>query len=114
MKLGRMCRYALGNRRYEEILEELGTNEEAVLPSLSDSEDAKRWRLASMQAALKSRRFSGKTAIMRPNEDNKWFWKRIKQREGAKLGKVAGGFRMPAETGLPEWMTLQKPEKFGY
>lgn len=113
-RLGRWCRYALGNSRYEEILNEMGTSEEALIPDLPGGEASRRWRRASIQAALRGRRNSGRHAIHRPSEDEKWFRKRLQAREGAKMGEVKGGFRIAAESGLPEWMTLKKPEKHGY
>jgi len=114
-RLARMCRYALGQARYKAILEEMGVSEEAVTPDLPSSESARTWRRASIQAALRKRECTGVSAIKRAsNKDEKWFERRLQARRGAKLGKVAGGIRVPGESGLPEWMTLTRPELHGY
>mmetsp|Transcript_26983 Transcript_26983/g.56028 ORF Transcript_26983/g.56028 Transcript_26983/m.56028 type:complete len:473 (-) Transcript_26983:61-1479(-) len=112
-KLGMMCRYALGSQQYEDILKEHGTSDEEVVADIPSGEATRRWRRANIQAALEKHK-SGREAIQKKREDQKLFRKRLKAREGAQMGKVEGGYRVAGQAGLPEWMTLPAPEKFGY
>jgi len=112
-RLGMMCRYALGSQQYEDILKEHGTSEEELVADIPSGEATRRWRRANIMAALEKHK-SGREAIQKKREDQKLFRKRLKAREGAQMGKVEGGYRVAGQEGLPEWMTLPAPEKFGY
>jgi len=112
-RLAAMCRNTIGDGRFEEILAELGTSEEELVPDLPGPDASERWRVASIQAAMKGPS-TGKGAIQKKNDDERWFRRRIKARKGAKMGEIQGGYRMPGTQGMPEWMTLPVPVRYGY
>jgi len=108
-----LCRDVLGDFQYSRILRQLGVSQKeiSVTPKGAHLED--KWRRSTVAFALENDR-KGRMVLMRKNQDNKWFMRRIKDRKGAKMGAIETGYRIPAERGLPEWMTLPLPEKYGY
>jgi len=111
-RLSGLCRSALGSQRYEEILRSLGTSDLELVPELPGTDASAVWRRASIQAALRTAA-TGKSAVQGKSDDERFFRKRLNARKQAQMGEIQVGYRVPGEKGLPEWMTLQKPEKFG-
>jgi len=109
-KLRKLCRQTLGNDQFQAVLDEIGVDESEVVGNPPGS--AELHRRAKIQAALKKNP-SGIRSILGHSEDAGWMSKRMALRKEAKMGEVAGGYRVAGENGLPEWMTIPRPEKFG-
>merc|ERR1719253_1978361 len=112
-KLAAMARGAIGVAQYHKMLGALGAKEAELVPKLPEAKESEHFRKASIQAALKSKAKSGQALLTVRNDDEAYLRDRKKARKPAQIGEVAGGYRVPGKQGLPEWMTLQKPEKFG-
>merc|ERR1712037_567149 len=109
----------MGSHRYEEILAELGTSDEELIADLPGADATLRWRRAGIQAVMRGKKrrtrgTSGKNAIYGSREDEKHFMRRLRLRSSAaQMGEITAGYRMAGEKGLPEWMKLKKPERYG-
>jgi len=108
-----MCRYTLGEENYLRILQELGVQQKEISVTPIGADLADQWRRSRLARAMEDED-TGRQVLMRKNEDDKWFKGRLEARQGAVMGEIETGYRIPAEQGLPEWMTLPLPERYGY
>jgi len=108
-----MCRLTIGTQRYDDILSELGVKQSEISAEPPGASLAERWRSSRLAKAVEDKD-TGRQVLMRKNEDDKWFKGRLQARQGAVMGEIETGYRIPAERGLPEWMTLPLPERYGY
>jgi len=113
-ELYQMCENTIGRSRFVDILEELGVEKQDVTASPRGESDMKDWDHAVLMRAIWSKE-TGRRVLMRKNEDAQWFETKLQGRQGAVMGEIETGYRMPLEDGsLPEWMTLTMPETYGY
>jgi len=114
-ELCQMCRSTLGHETFERILKDLGVRKEEISARPEGFDQAEKWESSVLTRALfDNSTENGRDVLMRRNEDDKWFKGRLEDRKGAVMGEIETGYRIPSEQGLPEWMTIPYPERYGY
>lgn len=99
--------------RFDEILEENGLTVDSLSPELHGVEELPQWRMACAAWAIR-KKAHGIRAIRPQNQDEQFIRKRMKQMQGPKFGETPSGrYRIPNEAGLPEWMTVPEPIRYG-
>eukprot|EP00440_Ansanella_granifera_P012152 gb/GFBE01013211.1/.p1 GENE.gb/GFBE01013211.1/~~gb/GFBE01013211.1/.p1 ORF type:complete len:513 (+),score=85.04 gb/GFBE01013211.1/:1-1539(+) len=109
------CSRALGSDKIAEIESKLGYSSNEITAEDQNAEMS-RYRYANILHAIRSkeRGNAGTGALKRKEDDMRYWRKKLKERNPEQVGTTRHGYkRLPTQKGLPEWMSIEKPIKFG-
>lgn len=115
------CRDVLGEEHVEAVLSDLGAGDDLVQQDNLQADAYAIWQTAQLNVAIsravKHKRIVAGTSLLLDKEDDDAFEEKQEAREPYKVGDIDQGFRVlkreASEKGLPDWMSLKKPIRYG-
>eukprot|EP00439_Symbiodinium_sp_Y106_P040859 s989_g5.t1 len=113
------CRDVLGEEHVEAVFRDLGAGDD--LDNLQ-ADAYEKWQTAQLNVAISravkhKRIVAGTSLLLDKEEDDDAFTEKQEAREPYKVGDIDQGFRVlkreASEKGLPDWMSLKKPIRYG-